>query len=357
MTTIGITVAFDVTGSNYAHAPAGQLAGYVTGSGGIAWTAAMWQQNPGAVRIDQSAVNTALDELADAIDFEAGAATLADLAPWVKAAEANFSRNVRPGQRHPVIYCSASNVSAVVNALIAGGITSGVSLWVAHYGVSEASAVAAVLAAAGPFPVTGFQFTDTGGGGTYDIDVFSTAWLAAQSGVAGSTVAEGSSGPAVVSLQKRLAAWGGSVKADGLFGSATLATLRSFQKAHQLAADGIAGPVTWSALETSPVPSVPVSGPSGAPVVPVPAPLDLRESVQSIGAAVTFTWGAVHGVTAYHLQAEYYRPAFGWVLSVDEVVAGVQHVTSLAAKTRYRWRVAAAAASHVWSGWAEFVTA
>jgi peptidoglycan hydrolase-like protein with peptidoglycan-binding domain len=355
--TLGIVIAFDATGSNYSHVPAGQRCGYSTGSGGVAWTPAMFAANPGCVVIDQSPVNTALDELADAVDFEGGAATLADLVPWVKAAEANFSRNARPGQRRPVVYCSASNVSAVVNALIAGGITSGVSLWIAHYGVTEAFAVATVLAAAGPFPVTGFQFTDTGGGGTYDIDVFSTAWLAAQSGVAGSTVAEGSSGPAVVSLQQRLTAWGGSVKVDGLFGSATLATLKSYQKAHQLAADGIAGLATWSALETSPVPSVPVSGPSGAPAVLVPAPLDLRESVQSIGAAATFSWGAVHGVTAYHVQAEYYKGGFGWVLSVDEVVSGTRHVTSLASRTKFRWRVSAATVDHVWSGWAEFVTA
>ena len=36
--------------------------------------------------------------------------------------------------------------------------------------------------------------------------------------------------------------------ADGDFGSETLAAVRSFQRKHQLAVDGICGPKTWSIL-------------------------------------------------------------------------------------------------------------
>ena len=68
-----------------------------------------------------------------------------------------------------------------MNALKAGGITSGIGLWVAHFGVSEADAIAAVADAAGPFPVIAFQYSDQGGGGTYDLDVFSVPWLNAVS--------------------------------------------------------------------------------------------------------------------------------------------------------------------------------
>lgn len=353
----GVTLAYDATGSNYVHLPAGQRAGYSTGSGGVAWTSAMWAANPGSIRIDQSPVNTALDELADVIDFENGAATLADLASWVLAAQGNFHRNVRPGQRRPVIYCSASNLTPAVNALIAGGVLGGVGLWTAHYGVAEAAAVASVLAGSGPFGCIGFQFTDTGGGGTYDISVFSTAWLAEQSGVAGNTLSAGASGPAVVALQKRLAVWGAKLAVDGLFGPGTLAALKSFQGARRLTVDGIAGPATWTELNASPVPVVPVSGPSGASPAAIPAPLDLRQAVRSVGAGVTFAWGAVPGVSAYHVQAEYYKSTFGWVLTVDEAaVSGTQFVTSLAVATRFRWRVAASPAGHIWSGWVEFTT-
>ena len=94
---------------------------------------------------------------------------------------AAYHAGVRPGQRSPAIYASESNITAVVNALIAGGVTSGIGLWVAHYGVSEADATAAVAAAAGPFPVVAFQYSNQGGGGAYDEDVFSVPWLEAVS--------------------------------------------------------------------------------------------------------------------------------------------------------------------------------
>jgi peptidoglycan hydrolase-like protein with peptidoglycan-binding domain len=352
----GITLAYDVTAGNYAHVPAGQRAGYVTGSGGVPWTPAMWAANPGAVRIDQSPVNTPLDELADVIDFENGAAVLSDLARWVLAAQANFARGARPGQRKPAVYCSASNATAAVNALVAGGVAGGVGLWFAHYGVPQASATASVLAGSGPFPCIGFQFSDLGGGGTYDLDVFSAAWLAGQSGVAGSTVAEGSSGPAVRALQQRLVVWGAKLATDALFGSGTLAALKSFQGARKLAVDGVAGPATWKALDASPVPSAPVSGPSGAPLAAIPAPLDLRQSVFSVGAGVSFRWGAVPGTASYELQAEYYKDGFGWVLSVQETVTAPQYAVTLAPATKFRWRVAAAPAGHAWSAWVEFTT-
>jgi hypothetical protein len=338
--TFGITVAYDVTGSNYSHVPAGQRCGYDTGSGGVPWTAAMWAANPGAVHIAQSPVLSADEAHAsDVLDVESGAAVLAEIAPWAKDAMAKYAANRRPGQRKPAVYHSASQTTAVVNALVAGGVKSGVGLWVANWSISEANAMAAVAAASGPFPVIGIQFTDTGGGGTYDIDVFSTTWLSTQSGVAGNTVGQGSSGPAVAALQQRLNVWSRSVAVDGLFGVGTLAAVKAFQTAKKLAADGVAGPETWALLGAS------------------PAPLDLRQTVQSSGAAVTLTWGTVPGVKTYHLQIEWYKGGFGWVLSVDEAaVAGTKRAMALAPRTKYRWRVAADAENHTWPTWAEFTT-
>lgn len=173
---------FDATHANISHLPPGQAAGYITGTPGIAWTSADWAAHPGAVRIDQSPVNTALDELADILDYENGAATLADLAPWRKAAHANYLSGARPGQRDPGIYCSRNNVTPVVNALIAGGVTA-CPLAVADYDFNfgEAAAAAEVAAASGPFPVIWRQYSDRGAGGLYDLGVFSVPWLGAVS--------------------------------------------------------------------------------------------------------------------------------------------------------------------------------
>ncbi len=63
---------------------------------------------------------------------------------------------------------------------------------------------------------------------------------------------EGSSGPAVVALQKKLAAIGFDPgMADGVFGAKTLAAVLSFQKANALTADGAIGPNSWGRLNAS----------------------------------------------------------------------------------------------------------
>lgn len=59
----------------------------------------------------------------------------------------------------------------------------------------------------------------------------------------------GSSGDEVKSIQLRLKEWGyysGSV--DGIYGSATKAAVKKFQKSNSLTADGIAGPSTLAAI-------------------------------------------------------------------------------------------------------------
>lgn len=176
----GFTFAYDVTHDNLPSAPQGvQLFGYATGSGGIAWTAEDWAAHPGAGRIDQDPA--ASDYTADVLDVEGGAVPVGspEMAAWAQKAMADFAAATRPGQREPAIYMSEANVTAVVNALVAGGVTSGVSLWVADWSWSQAQAIQDVLTAAGPFPVVGVQFRDPG---PYDMDVFSTAWLSRVSG-------------------------------------------------------------------------------------------------------------------------------------------------------------------------------
>ena len=178
---MSFTLAYDCTAANYGRVPQGsQLCGYATGTPDIAWTAEMWAAHPGAVRIDQDP-GALRDITADVLDVEDGAVPVGSplIVIWAKKAQAAFDSAKRPGQRRPVLYQSASNVTANVNALIKGGITSGVGLWIARWDGNLAADVAALAEAAGPFPVIGFQYADPG---PYDADVFSTAWLSDVSG-------------------------------------------------------------------------------------------------------------------------------------------------------------------------------
>ena len=177
---MSFTFAFDVPGFNFAQAPQGaQLCGYDTGSGGVAWTAEMWNAHPGAVHIDQDPV--AVMVTSDVLDVEDGAVPVGSprVAQWARNAQSSFRQSTRPGQRWPALYQSASNVTANVNALIAGGVTSGVGLWIAKWDGNTAADIAALAAASGPFPVIGFQFADQG---AFDADVFATSWLTTVSG-------------------------------------------------------------------------------------------------------------------------------------------------------------------------------
>jgi hypothetical protein len=161
----------DATFEGFSHLPNGLAAGYTTGSG-IAWTPAMFAEKPGAVRIDQDPA--ASDPTADVLDVESEAATFADCPKWAIAAHADISARKRIGQRVlPVIYMSKSNVTNVVNALISGGVTSGVGLWVAFWTGNESSGQTAVTDT-GPFPIIGCQFDSQP---WYDSSVFDTDWL------------------------------------------------------------------------------------------------------------------------------------------------------------------------------------
>ena len=278
----GYVVCYDAIRGNIPSLPQGarQYAGYSTGLGEVPWTEADFAGHATALgpclRIDQDPA--ASDPTADILDVEDGAATIPDCPWWAKRALADFKSARRPGQRSPAIYCSASNVSAVVNALISGGITSGIGLFVANWSLTEAQALADVLAAAGPFPITGIQFTDDG---PYDTSVFSTAWLADQSGKPKPPVppvipawqekimntlpvlAEGAQDEPghvfyVGRMQALVAEYGritglpaaAAQEPTGVFDAATKTAVQAVQEHMHLTQDGIVGPVTWGVLIT-----------------------------------------------------------------------------------------------------------
>lgn len=171
------TVMHDAIHANIDTLPKGfQNAGYTTGSGEIRWTEADFAAHPVAVRICQD--STASDTTADVLDVESGAATPAEAPGWARQAAGNYLIAKRKGQRSPLVYMSASNVTNVVNALIAGGIKSGIGLWIANFNLSQSEALAMLNDGSGPFPVRGVQYTDNPPHGTYDTSVMSSAWLA-----------------------------------------------------------------------------------------------------------------------------------------------------------------------------------
>lgn len=180
----GITLGADVLSCNLHLLPARSFAAvglYVTqaggGSGYIAATDAQLTAYPDAVKIAQLPAGDPY--WADELDYEAGAATIPELVTWARGALQSFEQGTRPGQRSPLVYCSASNVHVVANALVDGGIKSGIGLHLANWGLTEPQAAADVIARSGPFPIAAVQYADPG---DWDLDLWATAWLTSRSG-------------------------------------------------------------------------------------------------------------------------------------------------------------------------------
>lgn len=96
---------------------------------------------------------------------------------------------------------------------------------------------------------------------------------------------EGSRGPAVLELQRRLAALEfdpGYI--DGVFGPRTREAVMAFQRVHELGVDGVAGPRTWAALDAT---------------MPGGLPFAIRDEV---------SWGLAHEVEIHYAQS---RPIEG----------------------------------------------
>lgn len=176
---IATVYGWDATGDNLANAPhTGQGATYITGWGGVPATAAQLAQHPGILKYDQSPTEASIDFTCDLFDFETGCMTTGTLADTVKKAQANFRAVSTPGQRYPAVYMQRSNVTLVVNTLIAGGVTS-CPLVIADWNNNPGAAASEVATASGPFPVVGRQYSDVG---AYDLDVWSVPWVTTVAG-------------------------------------------------------------------------------------------------------------------------------------------------------------------------------
>ena len=83
------------------------------------------------------------------------------------------------------------------------------------------------------------------------------------------TLRKGDSGPEVNEMQALLVGHRFLTDIDGIFGTSTDITLRSFQESVGLKADGICGSNTWSALESSPdISSLPIEWGAVASLLP-----------------------------------------------------------------------------------------
>jgi hypothetical protein len=135
------SVMIDAISSNVANVPAsaGKVAGYVTGTPDIQWTAADWARFPraGHVRIDQSP---------DLASWISGAADVADIENGAGTQESAVAGALARKKRGwlSFIYVAQGNFAAMKDAVNAAGLSGVVSYWVANWDLSEAEAAAAL---------------------------------------------------------------------------------------------------------------------------------------------------------------------------------------------------------------------
>jgi hypothetical protein len=137
------TLMLDTEGATADDIPTGTLkvAGYVTGSGAVPWTAQDWGLFPHSahIRIDQRAGNHLGPHDSDVLDVEPGAAAPAEVPDWVKA-------RIAAGITWSTIYASGGtwpNIKAALDSAGPRGWYYGhVNAWYADWNLNLAGATA-----------------------------------------------------------------------------------------------------------------------------------------------------------------------------------------------------------------------
>jgi hypothetical protein len=155
--TQGFVIMADTIHTNVGHIPVNypKVAGYVTGSSGVAWDSGDWGRFPksGHVRINQSPSHP--DTSCDVYDVETNAWTNAEAAEAVKRHQAAGG--------NPACYTSKSNLTDLLNSLKAAGITH-CPIWLAVWETGETSTsvsqeeAAKSLTNTGPYPIVAVQY-------------------------------------------------------------------------------------------------------------------------------------------------------------------------------------------------------
>lgn len=142
-------------------------------------------------------------------------------------------------------------------------------------------------AAMGIYHGQGFGAWSTYTSGAYR--AFLHGYTPASGGATGGqpTLAEGSSGPAVVTLQNDLDQLGYNLSQDGSFGPLTRSAVVNFQSRHGLTPDGVVGPLTWAAISAALPRQLPVGSPAPLPNPPSEAPAGVDGSTVSAWASLS----------------------------------------------------------------------
>ena len=180
---------------------------------------------------------------ADVIDIEPGNISIGDGVAWC-------ARNLARGKR-PTIYASKSWIPQIEDELRARGLSpASVDWWVADW-------------TGYPHLVPGSVATQyanpPASGGNYDVSLTDGHWPTSQPTptppapspdrtctVTLRILSKGSTGGDVKSLQRLLHSAG--LMVDGVFGDATDAAVRNFQRTQHLGIDGVVGSATWTTI-------------------------------------------------------------------------------------------------------------
>lgn len=191
---------------------------------------------------------------ADCLDREPYDATAQEAPGWVRRQEAR-------GLVRPVVYASVSNMQAVINELLNGGVTrASVRLWSAHYGAGEHICGPGTCKLIS-IPMDGTQFTDNdpgADGSKVDESILEDDFFGAPAPATWQedmmrqlpTLSAGADGEDVRSIQGLCCARGHTVTIDAVFGPLTETAVKAVQAAAKIAVDGVCGPVTWQVLVT-----------------------------------------------------------------------------------------------------------
>ena len=149
----------------------------------------------------------------------------------------------------PVIYTSAGDVQAVIDAMTSAGVPrNAYYIWSAHWIGYHICGPATC-----GFPAA--DATQYASNSNYDSDVWTASMFNAPAPPSITPVLnQGDTGTAVTKMQNRLVAWAviPASSVDGNFGPATEAAVRAFQDMTGLSVDGVVGPTTWAQLLADP---------------------------------------------------------------------------------------------------------
>jgi hypothetical protein len=150
--TVPTVTMMDAIGASSHNIPVNvaRVGAYVTGTGDVPWSTLEKNRftSKQLVTIDQLPADPG-DTNAMVCDCEYGAATIKDAVDWCKARIAMKKR--------PTVYIQASNLTSLVNALVAANIKSA-DIWLANWNLNLVQATDMVVKSGGPFPIVAVQW-------------------------------------------------------------------------------------------------------------------------------------------------------------------------------------------------------